>query len=435
MVRLLNLLRPATQGAGALAIAVFMALAAHAQTLNTIYTFSHGDSGYLPGAGVTIGPNGALYGTTEHGGPLGSGVVYELVPPASPGGAWAEVLLHSFTQQDGSEYSGTGVAFGPHGALYGVTSAGSANQGVTFQLRPPTVGNTNWREVILHAFTGASGDGGRPSSTPVIGPKGVIYGAAENGGQNSEGVIYSLTPTGTAGTAWNEKILHTFDYFAGDGSQPSGTLALDAGGTIYGTTLGGGLSGFGAAFSLSPPSAAGGAWTETVIYRFGSQTGDVGQPNGLVLGPNGVLYGSTSAFPSHPPCSGNCGTVFQLSPPSTPGGPWTETVLHTFDTAVTGDGYPPISTPVIGPNGVLYGAAYEGGALGPGAIFQLTPPSSPGGTWTESILYSFTAGTQGAGPNGVTLGSDGNLYGTTYQGGVSPGGAKNQGTVFQLVLH
>ena len=431
MVRLLNLLRPATQGARILGATVLMAFVAHAQTLNTLYTFSHGDLGHQPAGGVTIGPNGELYGTTEHGGKLGYGVVYELVPPGSAGGAWTEVMLHTFTDQDGPQYSGTGVALGPNGALYGV----SGDPGVTFRLKPPTASNTEWREVILHAFTATNGDGGRPSSTPVIGPKGVLYGDTLSGGQYNNGAIYSLTPTGTAGAAWNEQILHSFQLVVGDGGGPAGALALAADGTIYGTTsVSAGPYYSGTAFALTPPAKTGGAWTETQIYIFGSQPGDVGAPAGVTMAPNGLLYGSTNAFSGRPPCSGNCGTVFQLSPPSIPGGPWTETVLHTFNN-LTGDLWSSLSTPVIGPNGVLYGAAWGGGAFGKGGIFQLAPPSSPGGTWTETILYSFTGGADGWASNSVTLGSDGNLYGTTYQGGVSPGGATNQGTVFQLVLH
>jgi hypothetical protein len=90
----------------------------------------------------------------------------------------------------------------------------------------------------------------------------------------------------------------------------------------------------------------------------------------------------------------------------------------------------------LGPNGVLYGTTWSGGAdhTDLGTLFGMAPPSSPGGNWTETVLFSFTGDANGAGPNGVTLGPDGNLYGTTNTGGVSKDGTRNQGTVFQFVL-
>ncbi|HUA97114.1 MAG TPA: choice-of-anchor tandem repeat GloVer-containing protein, partial [Terracidiphilus sp.] len=145
------------------------------------------------------------------------------------------------------------------------------------------------------------------------------------------------------------------------------------------------------------------------------------------------LYG-TAAGSTLGLCTG-CGSVFQLAPPTTPGGPWTETVLHLFTGGnYTEDGTVPDSTPVLGPNGVLYGTTYGGGIYDWGTIYELLPPSSPGGAWTEVILYSFTDGPDGGEPMGVALGPDGNLYGTTQVGGVSPHGILNQGTVFELVL-
>jgi uncharacterized repeat protein (TIGR03803 family) len=87
---------------------------------------------------------------------------------------------------------------------------------------------------------------------------------------------------------------------------------------------------------------------------------------------------------------------------------------------------------VLGPGGELYGTTSSGGTIQPslGTIYEMVPPSSPGGSWSEVILYSFPEDeAEGDGPNAVTLGPDGNLYGTTVLGG-----AHGQGTVFQLVL-
>lgn len=166
-----------------------------------------------------------------------------------------------------------------------------------------------------------------------------------------------------------------------------------------------------------------GDWTETIVYALGAI------PNGVVQDSNGDLYGTTQSGGS-----AGYGTVFQLSPPSAPGGNWTETILYNFAGTPAGDGSQPNSVPVLGPGGVLYGTTFDGGTTGHGAIYEVLPPSSPGGNWTEVILYSFSGGADGWAPNGVALGPDGNLYGTTEIGGVSKGGIRNQGTVFQLVL-
>jgi uncharacterized repeat protein (TIGR03803 family) len=128
-----------------------------------------------------------------------------------------------------------------------------------------------------------------------------------------------------------------------------------------------------------------------------------------------------------------CGTVFALGPPPTPGGAWTETILHAFGGAVNDDGAHPASNLVLGPNGELYGTTQAGGmtaycgSSGCGTVFELLPPSSPGGSWTEVILHSFTGGSDGNSPNGLTLGLNGTLYGTTATGGDS-----NLGTIFEL---
>jgi hypothetical protein len=95
-----------------------------------------------------------------------------------------------------------------------------------------------------------------------------------------------------------------------------------------------------------------------------------------------------------------------------------------------------LSPPVLGPNGELYGTTIR---LGPNiggyeAIYELTPPASPGGNWTDVGLYYFHEDKHGSDPVAVTLGSDGNLYGTTRFGGKSKDGVHGQGTTFQLVL-
>jgi uncharacterized repeat protein (TIGR03803 family) len=104
----------------------------------------------------------------------------------------------------------------------------------------------------------------------------------------------------------------------------------------------------------------------------------------------------------------------------------TETILRRFK-ETDGDGYGPNAGLVLGPNGAIYGTTRNGGTSGLGTIFELAPPASPGGNWTETILHSFAGGSDGYQPNEVVLGSNGTLYGTTWYGGTS-----GYGTVFSL---
>jgi uncharacterized repeat protein (TIGR03803 family) len=123
----------------------------------------------------------------------------------------------------------------------------------------------------------------------------------------------------------------------------------------------------------------------------------------------------------------NAGTVFELSP--SPGGTWTYTVLYSFTGKA--DGYDPSSSVIFDAAGNLYGTTIEGGAFGDGTVFEMSP--NPDGTWTETVLYSFQGGLDGSFPSSSTLTFDkaGNLYGETFGGGNDrcPGGC---GVVFEL---
>jgi uncharacterized repeat protein (TIGR03803 family) len=143
----------------------------------------------------------------------------------------------------------------------------------------------------------------------------------------------------------------------------------------------------------------------------------------LTLDPSGALYGTT--FNGGP---ANAGTVFQLTPPISPGGAWTEQVLYSFEAAAGGLPTTPNSV-VLANDGAIYGTAQNDG--GHGTIFKLTPPASAGGAWTETVLYRFTGGIDGAVPSALALGRDGVLFGTTSTGGISC--FAGCGTVFAFV--
>jgi uncharacterized repeat protein (TIGR03803 family) len=386
------------------------------QTYSTLYSFGSQDrDGINPPAGVILGSQGAVYGTTNTGGESGFGTVYELLPPVSPGGAWTEVVLHSFNGPDG-EYPDGGLAMGPNGALYGVTANGTGGYATVFELDPPTGGGAVWPVTVLYRIPAVSYS--FPSGALVLGKDRSLYGAID------EDTVYSLTPPSATGGGWTETIL------SNSGIWPVGTLAVSANGTLFGASISGGSglcnAGCGMVFSLTPPAAPGGPWTKEMLYAFEPRAGDGYVPHaGLVLAPNGVLYGTT-AHGGAVNTSGGHGIVFSLTPPAVPGAPMTETILRRFK-ETDGDGYGPNAGLVLGPNGAIYGTTRNGGASGLGTVFELAPPASPGGNWTETILHSFAGGSDGYQPNEVVLGSNGTLYGTTWYGGTS-----GYGTVFSL---
>jgi len=158
---------------------------------------------------------------------------------------------------------------------------------------------------------------------------------------------------------------------------------------LYGTTLIGRsgqvctfdpyiISGCGTGFQLTPPTVAGEAWTETVIYSFTGANSDGALPTAaVVVGKGAVLYGTTQygGLPSTT-CNSEagaigCGTVFALTPPPTTGGVWTESVLHSF-MGENGEGANP-ETLTLSSTGVLYGPTGNGGSAGHGTIFTVTP--------------------------------------------------------------
>jgi uncharacterized repeat protein (TIGR03803 family) len=212
-----------------------------------------------------------------------------------------------------------------------------------------------------------------------------------------------------------------------DGANPQSGLVSDGAGNFYGTTSGGGLStcgqyvpSCGTAFKMS--LGQDGSWTESVIYEFKGGSDDGAEPSSsLIFDDSGNLYGTTTGG-GNISCGIGCGTVFKLSPNQ--GGTWTESIIYSFQGGA--NGFSPY-TVIFDGAGNLYGVA-EVCSPCSGAVFRLTP--SQGGSWTESLLYTFAGGQDGSEPNGP-LGFDiaGNLYGTTVGGGTS---ACECGTVYEL---
>jgi uncharacterized repeat protein (TIGR03803 family) len=195
-------------------------------------------------------------------------------------------------------------------------------------------------------------------------------------------------------------VIHSFGD-ASDGVNPFAGLVIDGAGSFCGVTWGGGSSGAGTVFELKETGE------EKVLYSFTGGADGANPYSGLIVDSAGNLYGTTFAGGAY-----GSGTVFELQK----GGK--EKVLHSFASGT--DGANPEGSLTMDSAGNLYGTTFAGGASGTGVVFKVTK----GGE--ETVLYSFGGGTDGANPvAGVTLGSKGNLFGTT-----SAGGAYGNGTVF-----
>lgn len=279
-------------------------------------------------------------------------------------------------------------------------------------------------EAVIHSFQSTSAfDGAGPFGGLVADKEGALYGTTTGGGKYRGGTVYKLSPPAAQGGDWKQTILYPFSGISGDsdGASPSGGIVLATSGKIYGTTVGGGHYGDGAVFELSPPTQLGNPWTEAVIYSFYGSTDAA--PYGLSAGPGGRLYGTIQ----HGGRYGN-GAVYVVSPPSEPGGPWSERTIYSFNnTGAVPQGLP--SPVVVDASGVVYGTSSLISANNAGVVFKLTPPPDGKGAWQEEILHSFT-GQPGDGSlpfGGVIFDSTGSLYGNTFFGGQF-----GQGAVYRL---
>jgi len=401
-------------------------------SVDVLYNFTGslytGPDGGGPMSGLIEGPDGAFYGTTRYGG-AGFGTVFKLTQPSSPGGAWAETVLYTFPNPfsgDGTDgaYPASPLVLAPDGSLCGATAGGGGycistfGCGTVFSLTPPSPPATTWNETVLYRFTGGP-DGVQPNGLVMTG--GTLYGTAAFSQVkppcpfgNGCGTIFELAPPTASGGAWQFTVLHAFTSEHGDGDEPLAGLTVGPGGTFYGTTAGGGTIGYGTVFQLSPPATPGGPWTETVLYNFGASTDGNAPEAPVIIGPNGELYGSTYGGGSTA-CIQGCGTVFRLTPH---GNTWAESILYRFQDTPT-DGYYPTGGVLLGKNGALYGAVL-GGPSNAGSIFKLNPPASDGAAWNLTLLASFNLFDGNVSFGGLTFDSSGALLGTTQTGG-TPG--------------
>jgi uncharacterized repeat protein (TIGR03803 family) len=242
-------------------------------------------------------------------------------------------------------------------------------------------------------------------------------------------VLASVLGTAPSAPGQAFRVIHTFSGSA-DGSTPNSTMVMDQAGSLFGTTSYGGaqpgFAGSGIVFKLVQKNSA---WILTSLYTF--QGGSDGAYPGasVVIGPSGILYGTTSVG-GNPGCPAGtgCGTVYQLQPQSRACQsvlcPWTKTALYRFIGGQDGAN-PAYGQLLFDHSGNIYGTTGGGGDVGSGVVYQLTRSS---GGWQESVLHSFDGMGDGLQPqSGVVFDSQGNLYGTTVDGG-----AHGNGTAYEL---
>ena len=351
-------------------------------------------------------------------------------------GAWAasqEKKLYSFTGGLDGGRPAADLVFDNAGNLYGTTVTGgnsgncTGGCGAVFKLARDSSGK--WQETVLYNFQ-AGADGKNPYGGVMIDKTGNLIGVTVAGGSGGIcsgdgcGVVYMLT---RSGNTWNQSVLYSFTG-GRDGAGPGSGLVLDKSGNLYGTTPSGGKPnacaglGCGVIYQLAPVK---GGWKENVIHTFtGGKDGATGSLGRLLFDKAGNLYGLAEIggdLTCNPPSG--CGAAYRLSP--LPGGKWKMATLYAFK------GQPDASFPYGGlisdASGNLYGTTYFGGMTGAGSVFELKPGSN--GKWTETVLYSFQGTADGGNPTTtLVLSSAGNLYGTTSAGGDSNG----DGVVFKL---
>jgi uncharacterized repeat protein (TIGR03803 family) len=350
-------------------------------TLTTLYSFcskSGCPDGSEPSAGLVQATNGDLYGTTNYGGancaPYGCGTVFKITPSGTL------TTLYSFCSKTGctdgyNPYAGLVQA--SNGDLYGTTLYGAGTYGyggTVFKITPSGTLTT------LYSFCSKSGctDGSEPYAGLVKAANGDLYGTTFNGGANSEGTVFKITPSGTLTT------LYSFCSQSGctDGNRPVAGLVQATNGDLYGTTNSDGAEYTGGTVFKITPSG-----TLTTLYSFCSQSQcpDGQGPGGLVQATDGNLYGTTLSGGAY-----SVGTVFEI----TPSGALTTLYSFCYQTNCT-DGEDPNGL-VQATNGDLYGTT-EGTVfslyVGLGPFVETLPTSGKVGATVKILGTNLTGAT------------------------------------------
>jgi uncharacterized repeat protein (TIGR03803 family) len=388
-----------------------------------VVSFAFDSNGAAPLAGLTLGPDGQLYGVTTIGGDIGGGTIFKI--------STAGVLtrIYSFQEGDGDVHQAN-LTLGPDGSLYGTSrDGGTADRGAVFRI------TTNGMFTILVSFNGTNG--ASPMSQLAVGPEGQLYGTTQLGGAANLGTVFKMSTDGALTTlasftgsdsslpvsgllrardgnlygcsqgavfkVTSDGVLTTVaSLIPLDGINPQSGLTLGPDGHFYGTTRAGGTNSLGTIFRVSLDGVL------TRLLSFDGTNGSFPQ-SGLTLGGDGNFYGTTTSGGSNR----FYGTVFRFATSGT------LTTLASFDGTTTGSG--PQCPLVIDTDGDLYGTTPLQGPGLRGTVFRITT----NGVLTTLVSFN---NTNGATPrDGVIRGDDGNFYGTTASGG--PG---TLGIVFRM---
>jgi hypothetical protein len=340
-------------------------------------------------------------------------------------------VLHSFVGGADGADPYAGLSQDSAGNLYGTTHYGGNGQctdhdgcGVVFKLAHRGSG---WVTTVLYAF-GGQPDGQYPTDRVVVGPDGALYGTTTQGGTGSCqglrgcGTVFKLQPPPafcrSFSCPWTETFLYSF-ISRDDGFNPYAEVSFDRAGNLYGTTLNGGggvnCSNDGCGTAFQLTPNANGTWTKNTIHIFQGGTSDGASPGGVVVDQAGSVYGTTGSGGGEN-CNGGCGTAFELTPGSSG---WSESLLHSFSGGSDGTGPGQLT---FDSSGNIWGFT-DGGGSGEGVIFELVPLQGGGATF--SVQYTFGTG-QGY-SNPLTLDANGNIYASAYAGG-----ANNIGAIYSL---
>jgi uncharacterized repeat protein (TIGR03803 family) len=256
------------------------------------------------------------------------------------------------------------------------------------------------KETVLYRFTGGA-DGAFPWPGVIMDAAGALYGTTNSGGAVGGGVAFKLVGK-------KETVLHSFcsENNCQDGNYLTSGLIMDAKGNLYGTT------GFGGDVNCDYPDGCGVVFKltgkkETVLYSFKGSPDGQSPLAGLFMDASGNLYGTTTDGGK----GTNGGIVFKV------GQDGHERVLHSFRGAYGGSD--PNTTVVLDAHGNLYGTTLYGSKGGGGTVFEITADGK------EKVLHYFCSEkdcADGGIPNDLTIDANGNLYGTTYGGGINGNG-------------